>query len=437
MESQPPLQPSLAPRSPANSTTAKTEQPQDLKQEISTIVEPYRHLREKPPFSTAELIVIAVVCFSGHPAGATAHDLLHYIIHEFRYFTDKLIEAYTSKEFDRIFEAIGKQDEYLGDIVEGFWRALGDYEVPLTVNRYQDGGEHSYRYTVKLSEARVFLRNILEPVRKGVFDFMELPSEIRNTICEYILELPGKDGLTIVYQRNEPSYFWRDWNCMFLVGMRANGSTARISPGHSPTTRLGNPNDGTIGICAPAMKDLLAILSVCKQIYREVMSMFYRLNHVRFHGLGAIEMFLLKGPSTRLQHLTSVGITLNTPGDFTTFPATVQKLASLSHLRELTIGMYSEPEWLDMFPSDRRSLGWRIKRKFRTFDDIPGMLDLAELVSNLQVSQHRVHIQGNCGNFRAFMAAQMAVLQAQVGGTATEKRARAKKAAAKAKKNGA
>lgn len=403
-----------------------------LKQEITIIIEPYRTLSEKPPFSAAELIVMAVVCFDGHPAGPTCSEILQYIILSFRHYICKSVQEYADSFRGAYNERRDYGSHFVPCAVDGFWRAFKDYESPLIETTHNEAGKEVERYTVAPAEARLFLRRILEPRRNGFFNFFELPAELRNRIYEYLLLFSGDGDLTIARALGFPS-----GPCTFLLRQRANESAPLSNDQQTKFHVFGGPLgyypvNGTV---APPSRSHLAIFSTCRQAHDEAMPLFYGLTHIRFHCLDAIEQYLVKGQRRRVRKLGSVGITLTHPGEYQVLPAAVQKLATIRNLKNLRIGMLGDREWLDMSWGSRWNMGWRLQRKFKKFEEIPGMLELAELAWSIPEFDVQIHVEGHCPGFKTFMAEQLQILSDPQGGTTAEKRARDKKAKAKAAKS--
>lgn len=402
-----------------------------LKQEITSIVEPYRTQFDKPPFSAAELIVIAVVCFDCHPAGPTSSEILQYIILLFRHYICKSVQEYADSFKGPYNDRRDLGSEVTPCVVDGFWRAFQDYDSPLIETTINEAGKEVERYTVAPAEARLFLRRILGPRRKGFFNFFELPAELRNRIYEYLLLFSGDGELTIARDQG-----YGRGTFTFLLKQRSNESAPFLSNQQTQYNIFGDavdhyPVNGTV---APPSSSHLAVFSTCRQIHDEAMPLFYGLTHIHFYSLDAVEQYLVKGPRRRVKKLGSVGITLTYPGPYAILPAAVGKLATIHNLKKLRIGMLGDREWLEMPLHWRSSMGWRLQRKFKNFEEIPGMLELAELAWTIPGFDVEIHVEGHCPVFKTFMAEQIQILSDPQGGTTAEKRARDKKAKVKAAK---
>jgi len=163
---------------------------------------------------------------------------------------------------------------------------MQDYHVPIT-QVFEDSplefskpreGENSHRlrplttlWTVDARTARIFLAKYLEPERQGIFRLLDLPPEIRNTIYSFALSYP----LLEVQAEN---------NDIFNSRFHISENTLYSKPGSMERGLLNYVHTNSID-------DLLAIVHVNRQIYREALPIFFSVNDFQMDGLGAHVQF--------------------------------------------------------------------------------------------------------------------------------------------------
>lgn len=131
----------------------------------TNLIEPYRHSDDSPPFSVAELVVMAIICSDkSYPHKS---DIFAWIIYTFRYYSALAVPQYVNWMSGCLYGWIGCAH----NVVHGFQKVFRQYEVPLIQHSYPldefDGDPSTW--TIKPSQARLFLFSHLE--RPGSFSF--------------------------------------------------------------------------------------------------------------------------------------------------------------------------------------------------------------------------------------------------------------------------
>lgn len=179
---------------------------QPLKEEIEAVIAPHRQSSEKPSLTAAELVVMAIAC--NDEEFMTKNDFLMWAICTFYYYKTLAAEEYARKfnttEDDETYDA-----ELLEMIVHGFDSVWGDCDVPIETRHYTSGSFNSEptRHSIKPHQARLCLRQLLEPERVGKFEFLNLVPELRNRVYGYLLNFSDYTFMVFLH---------REHNCIKL-----------------------------------------------------------------------------------------------------------------------------------------------------------------------------------------------------------------------------
>lgn len=294
-----------------------------LQREVEDVIAPHKKDVQMPPFTTGELIVMALVCCDGTSAGKgmTDEDILRWIVTSFKFYNARMHEEWLKLEFgaeDDEFvtahypETMSESFQFLllsrggvddDDIrgmanmdlvVKGFFTTFYENEVPVIENKpdqpteREDSPELARWYIIN-SQARMFLRNWLEPERKGHFDFFGLPAELRNRIYEDVLlyPLPGVQ----ISSKLPP----------FVLKHMPNTSTENLT--WQATYR--NPRLTWAPITTP---NRTAFLHVCKQAFQEAMPIYYGLNSFSLRTFEELALALQELSPERIRRLKSLHI---------------------------------------------------------------------------------------------------------------------------------
>ncbi|PPJ52653.1 hypothetical protein CBER1_10867 [Cercospora berteroae] len=272
-------------------TTSKV---MDLRKEISDLIAPWRESAEKPPFTTGELSVFALV-YSDYPL--RADDIHLWILNAFNYYKDRALRSFVRC-------CTSEQHSGCSEVVDDFPRDLREFDLPVHVMCYDPDGP--CLYGIATGAARVYLRRWLEPARHGTFRFLDLSAELRNRVYELVLKI-SDDGLN------------HDWqfDCTYeLQLVREDRLPRQLAvdgvAGEETTTDdpfYGRETDFILHL-GPSSK-LLALLCTCKQIRQEASSIFYGAKTFRF-GPESMHFTLQELSSDTKEQIRSVNIALDT-----------------------------------------------------------------------------------------------------------------------------
>ncbi|KAK4547135.1 hypothetical protein LTR36_001356 [Oleoguttula mirabilis] len=353
-----------------------------VRAEIMAAIRPYQRRNATPPFSTTELIVMAVLCNGKHYISKT--EILQWIVSTFTSYTDKALAVYTTSQRHRY--ADGGQ---VRCVVANFHNAFDDWRAPLVdpvenpasaVGRDVVNSDNNDYVHVPTQAGRIFLARRLEPPRKGSFPLFKLPAELRNAIYEMVMSLPPS-GLTFTASSPE----------LQIRLLERQDDEFDITPSW-------DVNSEDVALTAPPMNETLALLSANKQIYSEAMPAFYRTNFFHLEHLAAFTCFVSRLSTERLRHLSTLHIELaeDHRADVAAFAKATQALTAVIKLEKLTIEA-SDEVWLPMHPLSRLALGR--KTKFTKVEQIPGMEELAQVAAKAVTLKFGGRVNGEVERF--------------------------------------
>ncbi|PPJ52028.1 hypothetical protein CBER1_10395 [Cercospora berteroae] len=244
---------------PARLSYLPTQQPRPLKEEVLELIAPWRDSLEPPPFTAGELVVIMLVLLDSEIQPHSPETIERDLLSTFKYYED--------------FHDL----EWIDPVVPGLYQAVEDFEHPAciatseTPSSATEIGICDATLVVPNAAARLYLRDKLESPRKGTFEFMELPAEIREKIFKMLLVYP-KSGLALAINRRS-----RDDDG---IRLRGKGFTDVEAPAHPADTDV-LETDIPVG----KLSDILTILRVSKQIRHEALPVFYGRNTFQFGTL--------------------------------------------------------------------------------------------------------------------------------------------------------
>lgn len=337
-----------------------------LRDEIEKLISSYRSSSplEKPPVSPQELVIMAIIC-SNQPC-LTVKDIMMWISAAFPFYLSKMAET-CAEHMQRNFQAGNTMAYTPPPGVFEVADALRAYEVPLGEIGDEDG---TCYWTTTPPQARIFLRRWLEPERKGVFPFMDLPKKIRRRIYKEVMVAP-LPGLDMIDPR---------WAHVFgrIGDTRTNMSTSSWKDigrvwGFTRYERISKT---------------LQLLLVSKAVYKEAMPIFYECNSFRFGWQGCLTSLLNDLSADRLRHLRSIHI------DW------CRKYGE--HFSELVV-----PSEIDL---DTFSVGIcdqnfpQVLGEYKHYLFVPGMgIAVALARSARLVEIHAVPVCGTCDKFEDFL----------------------------------
>ncbi|KAI6804105.1 hypothetical protein KC361_g317 [Hortaea werneckii] len=362
---------------------------QSLRNEVQEVIRPYMTAEEYPPFSGGELVVMALV--DTDDDSLPRDRILRWVIDTFKYYHDAFI--------DKALQTLGPDPNFDHGSDEGIFenitKAFTEYELPIRESRVVINKCKKILYSVTTRAARVYLRRWLESERKGVFLFLELPPEIRNTIYELLFAFPpsgvhvqeadGRKGFDAFFLEriDEPGPSERKWSDSLLQGSQF--------------------------MIKKSVDDILALLQVNKQVYKEAMPLFYLLNTFHFDHLSfEVEKFPQSMPISRFEHLRNLHLDLTEDiaewllvwwADIT--QALNTKAVGFAKLK---ISM-TDDAWLGIGSKARRLRKSGARRsRYSCIDDIFGFEVLAMVVARAQ----DVCWEGECPLIQTFIAKEVA-----------------------------
>ncbi|GIZ47102.1 hypothetical protein CKM354_001020200 [Cercospora kikuchii] len=300
-------------------------QPRALKDEVEELIRLWRHSKHKPPFTTGELVVIAHVLSDLKPQRLKE---IHYkILSTLAYYNRRALLAFTD-QFDAEASASYDSEEksQLGHILPGLYEAARDFEHPLNcVDEFDPSHDTDVcenKYTMCAKAARIYLRDRLEPLRQGYFDFMGLPAELREKIYKMLLVYP-RPGLTLADNAREPIH--RN------VRLGLWSRTDLEIPAHISDTEVPE-NEFAVG----SLTKTLAVLVVSKQVRQEALPVFYGRNTFNFGSLRSLDRALELLSHETVKDIRDLRIVVNRKRMGDPLPQ-LKKLRSFEALRKLTL----------------------------------------------------------------------------------------------------
>lgn len=245
-----------------------------LRNDISTLIDAHRN-EKPPPFSTAELMIMAIV--NSDKASIGSAEIAAWILRTFPFYSKKAVDYGCGGS-----KCLLSRDTYLF-IWEDFYKALDSHDVPfIDCCGYEKG--------VIAKHARVFLRRWLEPERKGVLRFLDLPPELRTRIYHMALVYPSPAIMTT----DDPEHSF--------VMLHATGRD--IS--ERGDCKLGNDVSATRAI--GTLDAVMDKICLCKQMKAEACPIFYGANAFHPTSLRVLSRFVKFAEKKGLRHLKKVHI---------------------------------------------------------------------------------------------------------------------------------
>ncbi|KAM3417165.1 hypothetical protein BST61_g5427 [Cercospora zeina] len=261
-----------------------------LKEELLELIGQWRDNTDtEPPFTAGELIVIVLVL--NDLESQSRSKIYREILSTFKYYGVAAWRAYANALSAQ--EDMGDSDSpHLEDAVGGFHDSMRDFELPMT-SVMQDGGEV---YTIDGPAARVYLRKHLEPPRQGVFNFMGLPAELRESVLKMLLVFP-KPALTL-------DHGFGDLSQVAKLGLLSREDKA--DPTYGTVSRPSHTK-----ILAEPLEKTLAVLGVSNQMRDEALPIFYGQNAFRFGSLEHLRTAVKKMTGETLEQIQDLRIVMD------------------------------------------------------------------------------------------------------------------------------
>ncbi|PIA95993.1 hypothetical protein CB0940_10870 [Cercospora beticola] len=350
----------------ANQLTAKlkfvpTQEPLCLRDEVAAVIKPWSETRECPPFTTEELIVLALVMIEEEEPDRS--QVLAWIYRTFQHYGDEVHENYANFQVDLAHHRRGSSLKWT---IPDFFLAIRSFDLPC---EHSDPVEElNTRLKVSLPAARVHLRQYLEPARQGTFDFPGLSAELREKICKMLLVYPD-EGFK--------------WRFPIVTGeQRLMYEFTGLAPENLTVERTGTIKRQTLIL--PVMSDMLCILRVSKQLYSEALPVFYEKNTFCFNSLRALELAMRsdddksKEAKQHIRHL-HVAVFCSDPFSSSLARDLARLVTQLDDLAPKQLVLHL-PHDQDQFLAEcRKHPEYPWMSNLNILDKIPGMLDILAL----------------------------------------------------------
>jgi hypothetical protein len=335
---------------------------ENVKAEVTALIEKYRNSNEAPSFSGAELIVMAAVCIDKSPV--KLREVVDWILKTFRYYNDQVVREYMRASYSSL-------PYYPPTVAPELFEGLDCWDAPINNAEWEqviiNEDEISLRRLIIVDpeKARIFLRRWLEPERKGTFRFLDLPAEIRNTIYGMVF------GLHVTIHMDQ-----------YEKPEAGHGATVLKREDDTVDDTEARSHAIADAFETAPMQIVLALLSVNKQIHREAMAEFYQTNSFCIIGIAKLNNLVTSMSPIRFQWLGRINLRIDykTLGrhdiSMSEWITATTALSQLQRLQRLKIDFEGTDDgWKNLPLRVRREVG--IYRKFSSPEQLLGMRSLA------------------------------------------------------------
>jgi len=305
----------------------------------------FRTKAEKPPFTEAEMLVMALLLSD---KGLTGWEIVDWICTTFRFYQKLATACLLHMPFNghRPVDLIDARD----DLRDGVWLALQRFDIPLKVHPQ---GDDETTYGMSETDCHRFLAEYAgfeDPA--GAFPFFALPPELRNTVYELVFQFPvsgvriSTSGVIVTVTRSmDQDYSFQEWRDAL------------------------DKNEFVVGT---SVGKALAPLRTNRQFYQEATPYFYQLNQFRFIDSQDMSNSLQKVHAERRKLIERISFQVVLPPTYGMgVSSSFHFLTQLEGLRKLHIEM-EEQQWLVMANGSKLS-------KYQTVAGIPGFNFLRKL----------------------------------------------------------
>lgn len=357
-----------------------------LKAEILVLIQDYRFSSRKPPFSSTQLICMAITCHKNYRL--SIGQIIRWILKHFWYYGQKAVDKFADavdgdKYFER-FEARDAPDAHMHEVVDDFFDGFRTYSSPIEVASRLDWWPE--QVTVDPRACRTTLSDHLTRPMDGTFPFLRLAPELRNKIYELVMVF-SESGVEYAEGR------------LYAVKDLKMGDPRWYDFDMTEQNPLSQSDTG------------LALQLTCKQIEQEVTPMFHGLNKFYFSSLKYFQGFMSKRPAAASAHVTQIWLSAY-PNEI--WPKVTTALASHKAFKHLVIDI-SDKSFMGLDAGERQEIFLR-KTKYTNISQIPGFADLAVAASKAE----EFELVGECPQIQAFIDAEVQKIKA--GGKVTKAR---------------
>lgn len=254
----------------------------NLKAEVEAAVKPYINSTALPPFSVAEIMVMAWVCRK-YQSELTISDkkVSDWMVMNFGFYRKMALKELYSHSF-QVCATTYRERHTFHDIAYNRLLQAERLEFPLQASLPADTSRPTHRtYSSTPASSRMFLRRVLGNEMSNFDRLLELPAEVRLMIYEEVLRVPTEElqyddhefdpknknnqlRLSSRGERHELSYYANWANCLAM-------GRAESTLDYKPSRWATEPTS-----------ELMALLRVNRQIFGEAMPVFYNVNS--FHA---------------------------------------------------------------------------------------------------------------------------------------------------------
>ena len=354
-----------------------------LKDDIESVVAEYNEVDDdEPPFSIAEMVVMAIVCHECHYGEfTTKRDIYRWIIETFGFYREENQDVIAEHYADAAFVDYLSLD--LADVED----VLNTYEIPLSAPKdIFAADQHSKVFSVPATAGRVFLREVLFEHPSGVFRFLDLPAELRIRIYEMVFSY--QDISPILgenYGRTSETHF----NLWKREHEEPGGEEELFALTKSPPLVM-----------------VLALLSVNKQISSEAVPYFYRINHFKL-DMESLVKWVYNIESSRLKHVRHISIEYkpNPEKWLSRTKAAYSRLTHGSAIRMLEIET-NDAKWFRCQVSVRSKVAGMPDQRTPKYSGPGSLPHMQELVGFVRTVE-KLSFRGECPRIEDYLRAQM------------------------------
>jgi hypothetical protein len=270
----------------------------DLDDEVEDIIAPYLHEARKPPFSPAELSVMAWVAWKTNRDVVSDQLIFKWILKHFKYYAD--LARNNAYELSR-YKHPRRPNAELRNLFVELELAARFQSVPLyPVTIMNPNRDFPMIYVSTLASARTFLRRTLGNESKKFVRFLDLPAEIRLMIYSQVFRYDGK--LEFLYP-----YLGAQAPRKVLKSVAYDRQTILDCTdinSRRPILEIPEERSNVTGLSG----GILSLLLTNRQIFEEAMPVFYNINTFQARDFqGLVRMLRFCGERRRV-HFSRIEI---------------------------------------------------------------------------------------------------------------------------------